>query len=305
MSMPDLVTRELFKRFGDRWALKGLSFVARPGAVTLLAGRNGAGKTTWMRVATGLARPSSGAVLFGGQPAAKFRRRLAAVFDDAPVYPLLTAGENLYLLSGGCSPRTREAGAILSELDLDPLLPVRADGLSFGQRKRLAVAAALLRRPAWLLLDEPSVGLDSEAWGRVSRALRRLAAEGTGVLVTGQDLKNLEDLADEIVVIRDGAAAFAGTLADLRRRHPPCVRVCTPAADRLRALFPEARLLPERPVPCFEIPCASEAEGEELLARIRASELPLQSLELRAATLEESFRGLGLYDDAIREEVAR
>ena len=211
MSMPDLVTRELFKRFGDRWALKGLSFVARPGVVTLLAGRNGAGKTTWMRVATGLARPSSGAVLFGGQPAAKFRRRLAAVFDDARSTRCSPPGRTSTCFRAGAPRALGRPGRSCPELDLDPLLPVRADGLSFGQRKRLAVAAALLRRPAWLLLDEPSVGLDSEAWGRVSRALRRLAAEGTGVLVTGQDLKNLEDLADEIVVIRDGAAAFAGT----------------------------------------------------------------------------------------------
>jgi len=301
----DLVTEDLSKRFGERWALRGLSFVARPGSITLLAGRNGAGKTTWMRVATGLANPSSGAVRFGGLPVGRVRERLAAVFDDAPVYPQLSGAENLHLLSGGHSPWTASARALAAELDLEPLLRVRADGFSFGQRKRLAVAAALLRRPSWLLLDEPSVGLDSRAWGLVSRALRSLAAEGAAIVVTGQDLKNLEDLADEIVVIRDGAAIFAGSLAELQRSQPPRVRVRTAAADRLRALFPQAELLSERPVPCLEIPCRSAAEGEALLDRIRASEIPLQSLELRTATLEESFRRLGLYDEASVEEVAQ
>ncbi|MBY6277504.1 ABC transporter ATP-binding protein [Symbiobacterium thermophilum] len=300
----DLVTRDLSKRFGERWALRGLSFAAVPGSVTLLAGRNGAGKTTWMRVATGLAHPSSGAVLFGGWPAGRVRTRLAAVFDDAPVYPLLTGAENLEVLSGGCPLRTAPARALVDELDLGSLLPLRADGLSFGQRKRLAVAAALLRRPSWLLLDEPSVGLDSGAWGAVAGTLRRLAAEGACIVVTGQDLKNLEELADQIVVIRDGAAVFAGTRAELQRLHPPRVRVRTPAADRLRALFPQAEVLAERPVPCLEIPCASGAEGEALLARIRALAIPLQSLELRAATLEETFRRLGLYGGEEQQEVA-
>lgn len=305
MQALDLVTEDLSKRFGERWALRQLSFVARPGSVTLLAGRNGAGKTTWMRVATGLAHPSSGAVRFGGLPAGRVRERLAAVFDDAPVYPLLSGEESLYLLSGGCSPRTAEARALLGELAMEPLLRMRGDGFSFGQRKRLAVAAALLRRPSWLLLDEPSVGLDSGAWELVARALRRLAAEGAVIVVTGQDLRNLEELADEIVVIRDGTAVFSGSRTDLQRRHPPSVRVRTPAADRLRALFPQAALVAERPVPCLEIPCVSAAEGEAVLARLRAAEIPLQSLELRAATLEESFRQMGLYDDAYGEEVAR
>ena len=306
MTRPSLVTENLSKRFGGRWALKGLSFAVEPGSVTLLAGRNGAGKTTWMRLATGLAHPTSGAVRLGGKPAGLVRPRLAAVFDDAPVYPLLTGEENLYLLSGGRSPRTAEARAVIAGLDLEPLLPGRSDGFSFGQRKRLAVAAALLRRPTWLLLDGPSVGLDSGAWGLVSRALRKLAAEGATIVVTGQDLKHLEELADGIVVIRDGAATFAGSLEQLRQSHPPRVTVRTRHPDRVRTLFPQARVVASQPTPCVEIPCATMAEGEAVLAQIRSLDIPLHSLELRAATLEETFRRLGLYaEETNREEVAQ
>lgn len=303
MTNPSLVTENLSKRFGERWALKGLSFAVEPGSVTLLAGRNGAGKTTWMRLATGLAHPTSGAVRFGGRPAALVRPRIAAVFDDAPVYPLLTGAENLYLLSGGCSPRTAAARAVIAGLELEPLLPARAGGFSLGQRKRLAVAAALLRRPSWLLLDEPSVGLDSGAWGLVSRALRRLAAAGATIVVTGQDLKHLEELADGVVVIRDGAATFAGSLEELRQRHPPRVVVRTREADRVRTLFPQSKVVATQPVPCVEIPCASVDEGEAILAQIRSLDVPLQSLELRAVTLEEAFRRLGLYGDETQEGV--
>lgn len=295
MTIPNLVTQGLSKQFGDRWALKDLSFEVRPGSLTLLAGRNGAGKTTWMRVAAGLARPSSGTVRFGGAPVGQVRSQLAVVFDDAPVYPLLSGAENLHLLSGGRSPKAAESRAILASLDLEQLLLARAGGYSFGQRKRLAVAAALLRRPTWLLLDEPSVGLDSGAWRLVAQALRKLAAGGATAVVTGQDLKNLEELADEIVVIRDGAAAYAGSLADLQRRHPPKVRVRTSHAAQLKALFPNADLVAQQAAPFLEIPCSTLMEGEAVLARIRSLDIPLQSLELRMATLEESFRQFGLY----------
>jgi len=108
---------------------------------------------------------------------------------------------------------------VVAALRLEPLLAARAGGLSFGQRKRLAVAAALFRRPAWLLLDEPFAGLDPVAAGLVAQALGNLASDGAGIVVTGQDLRHVEDLVDEVVVIREGVVAFAGSLGELRSRR--------------------------------------------------------------------------------------
>jgi ABC-2 type transport system ATP-binding protein len=190
-------TIELTKRFRATTVLSELSFDVEPGRITLLAGRNGAGKTTWIRTALGLTRPEAGRVLFDGRPVEAARDSIGVVGDEPPVYPRLTGAENLRQLSGLRRPDARLRATIQDMLGLDAgFLGMRASAYSLGQRRRLAIAAALIRRPAYLFLDEPTIGLDPIAWNQTRACLERMRAEGTAVVLTGQDFAEIERLFD-------------------------------------------------------------------------------------------------------------
>ena len=261
-----------------------------------------------MRVATGLAHPSSGAVLFGGQPAGRVRARLAAVFDDAPVYPLLTGGRTCTCSRAGAPPRTRlRPGRCWTSWIWSRCCRSGRDGLSFGQRKRLAVAAALLRRPSWLLLDEPSVGLDSGAWGAYRRApcggLRRRAP---CIVVTGQDLKNLEELADEIVVIRDGAAVFAGTRADLQRPPPALRPGAHPGRRPAAGALPAGRGCWRRgPCPAWRSPAPAAPRARRCWPGSGPPRSPCSRWSCGRPRWRRASAGWGCMMTRTREEVAR
>jgi ABC-2 type transport system ATP-binding protein len=287
----ELVTAGLHKQYGGRAVLTGLSFTAAPGKLTLVAGRNGAGKTTWMRIAAGLARASQGTVTASGLPVDSYRARMAVVFDEGALYPHLTGAENLYVLSRvKTRPPNEQASRLLEMLGLDrKLLHRKAGQYSFGQRKRVAIACALLRNPLWLLLDEPTVGLDPVAWEMVKATLRDLAERGAVIVLTGQDLNALESTVDQVVVLHQGQAVFTGSLLDLLKRRPPLVRAITPQPERLLAEFPAAARFEHRQGTLVEIPCPSAEIAEVTMAHIQAMQIPASLLEVRTSSLEEAF----------------
>ncbi|BCY11708.1 ABC transporter ATP-binding protein [Actinoplanes sp. L3-i22] len=239
---PRIEIAHLTKRYGTVTAVRDLTFTVEPGVITGFLGPNGAGKTTTMRMLTGLVTPTSGTATIGGRPYGQLRqpsRTVGAVFGTGGFHPGHTARDHLrvYAAMGGY-PDSRITG-LLDLLGLTDAADRRTREFSTGMRQRLNLATALLGDPRVLLLDEPSNGLDPEGMLWLRGLLRRLADDGRTVLISSHVLSEIQQLVDDVVVIRRGELVAAGPWS--RLAGPPAVRVCSPDADRLTTVLRESR----------------------------------------------------------------
>lgn len=200
------------RTFGDRVALEGFGIGVEAGEVVALIGFNGAGKTTALRILSGRLRPDAGSAdVLGADPAHLPREqalRFGHVVGTPLVYPELSVRENLScsaLLHGlpqaGLDATIRET---MSRLGLGPWADIRARSLSQGNRQRLGVAAAVVHRPAALVLDEPTSALDPRGVVIIRELVRELAAGGCAVLVSSHHLDEVSRVADRISVVHAG-----------------------------------------------------------------------------------------------------
>jgi ABC-2 type transport system ATP-binding protein len=236
---PPVRARGLVKRYKDVLAVDHIDLNVRAGDVYGFLGPNGAGKTTTLRMVLGLITPTEGsAELFGRDPMREGARALEGVagFVEAPrFYPYLTGRKNLELLAaldgGGASQRIEE---VLEVVELSARAKHRVGGYSHGMRQRLGIAAALLRRPQLLILDEPATGLDPAGMRDMRLLIRRLAGEGITVLLSSHQLPEVQDLCDRVAIVNRGRVVYEGALSDLRRRGGAGYRLHT--TDDIRAL---------------------------------------------------------------------
>ncbi len=216
--------RGLTKVYGERRAVDGVDVTVEAGDVYGYLGPNGAGKTTSLRMMLGLIRPTAGqALLFGKDPLRAGTRALDGVagFVEAPrFYPYLTARKNLELLAAfdGGDART-VIGEVLDAVDLTDRAGDRVGGYSHGMKQRLGIAAALLRRPRLLILDEPTTGLDPAGMRDMRDLVRRLASDGLTVLLSSHLMAEVEELCNRVAIIRTGTILYEGQLETLLRSH--------------------------------------------------------------------------------------
>ena len=215
--------RGLVKRYQEVLAVDRIDLNVRAGDVYGFLGPNGAGKTTTLRMALGLITPTEGVVeLFGRNPLREGAWALEGVagFVEAPrFYPYMTGRKNLELLAAldGDEAATR-IEEVLEVVELAPRAKHRVGGYSHGMRQRLGIAAALLRRPRLLILDEPATGLDPAGMRDMRLLIRRLAEEGITVLLSSHQLPEVQELCDRVAIVDRGKVVYEGALADLRRQ---------------------------------------------------------------------------------------
>ena len=219
-----LEARGVSKRYGHRDALSNVDIVATPGQLHGLLGPNSAGKTTLMRILLGLVRRDAGDVrLLGAElnPAGPLPDGVAGFVDNAAFYPYLSGRAILALLARLDGARGADArdriDDLLEQVGLAAHATATVAGYSAGMRQRLGVAAALLRSPRLLFLDEPTNSLDPAGARDIRVLIRRLASSGTTVVLSSHDMTEVEDLCDTLTVIDRGTVVFAGTVAGLRR----------------------------------------------------------------------------------------
>jgi ABC-2 type transport system ATP-binding protein len=231
--------RGLVKRYKDVLAVDRVDLSVKRGDVYGFLGPNGAGKTTTLRMALGLIVPTEGTVeLFGRDPLREGARALEGVagFVEAPrFYPYPTGRKNLELLAALDGDGARERiDEVLEIVELTPRAKHKVGGYSHGMGQRLGIAAALLRRPRLLILDEPATGLDPAGMRDMRELIRRLAGEGITVLLSSHQLPEVQELCDRVAIVDRGRVVYEGALSDLRRQGGAGYRLRT--TDDTRAL---------------------------------------------------------------------
>lgn len=292
------------KRYKDVLAVDQLNLNVAPGRLTALLGENGAGKSTSISMALGLVKPTAGAVTIGGAPAGSMaaRRRVGAMLQSAELPEQLTAREHIKLFQT-YYPAPMELPDLVDTLGLSSILDTRYGVLSGGQKRRVQLALALCGNADFILLDEPTVGLDIEARHMFWDVIRRLVAAGQGVVLTTHYLEEADALADRILVMNNGYIVADGTPAEikalaggkvieLRTNADDAQLSALPGVDAVAHVGGRAQLTTHR--------------AEETLRALFASGCRVEDISVNRAGLEAAFLGLTKpgKQDAVKGEAA-
>jgi ABC-2 type transport system ATP-binding protein len=208
----------LSKRYGETTAVDSLDLTITPGRVTGFLGPNGAGKSTTMRMILGLDTPTEGTALIDGRPYAAWPRPLAkvgALLDAKALHPRRSARNHLVAMAQSNGIPVSRVDEVLSIVGLDTVTRKRSGEFSLGMGQRLGIAGALLGDPEVLMFDEPVNGLDPDGVRWVRRLMRSLAAEGRTVFVSSHLMSEMQQTADQLVVIGRGRLIADAPVADV------------------------------------------------------------------------------------------
>lgn len=221
-----ITVAHLKKSYGKTAVLRDVSFTVTRGSIFALLGSNGAGKTTTINILTTLIPADGGGATVAGfdvaeQPA-KIRNAISLTGQFAAVDEMLTGRENLQLICDLRHIKDGQAVAakLLTDFGLQDAADKRAATYSGGMRRRLDIAMSLIGTPQIIFLDEPTTGLDPEARHDMWQTIKRLAANGTTILLTTQYLEEADELADRIAVLHGGKIVANDTPAELKKLVP-------------------------------------------------------------------------------------
>ena len=242
MSEGRIDVRGLTKEYHGVMAVDDLSFTVEPGRVTGFLGPNGAGKTTTLRMLLGLVEPTAGTATIGGVRYADLDqpiRRVGAILEAGAAHKDRTGRDHLRIVCQSAGIPLARADEVLELVGLGAAGNRTFRGYSLGMRQRLGVAAELLGDPQVLILDEPANGLDPEGIRWMRDLLRTLAAQGRTILVSSHLLGEMEQLADDLVIITAGRLTAQGTVASVIGSLPYLSRtlVRTPEPEKLAAVL--------------------------------------------------------------------
>ncbi|GJD78179.1 hypothetical protein GCM10007886_29010 [Methylobacterium gregans] len=303
---PLLACSGLGLAYRERPVLEGLDLALGRAEILALLGPNGAGKTTLMRLVAGRLVPDAGTVRVAGRDPradADARRAVGWVPQEIALWPRLSVAENLGVFASLAGlPRRERRGAVAAMLALAEIEAVGASlvgQLSGGYQRRVNIAAGLIGRPALVLLDEPTQGVDRAARAAIHAMLRRLRRAGTAILVATHDFTEAERLADRVAFLRGGRIVREGPLAALLAS----LAAGPPERELLLSDIPDdaaeralrrAGFAPDGDLAWREAGSGSGAgprlDGAALLGRLRAEGVPVSEVRVRAPGLEALYR---------------
>ncbi len=231
-----LETKDLTKTFGTRKAVDAINITAYEGEVFGFVGPNGAGKTTTLGMALGLVHPTDGEVYVLGQRVTPNRvqalRDIGALLGAPAFIPYLSAWENIELVArlspGVDKKRIHE---VIELVGLTESARKKVSKFSTGMKQRVGLAMALVHHPRFIILDEPTNGLDPAGMREIRQLLRSLAENGTSVLLSSHLLNEVQQVCDRIAVLHRGRVIAQGRVDDLLNRQKPAVRLTVHDAE--------------------------------------------------------------------------
>jgi ABC-2 type transport system ATP-binding protein len=284
----------LSKRYGDKLAVDGLSFVVQPGIVTGFLGPNGAGKSTTMRMIAGLDEPTTGSVRVNKQDyrsTAAPMLELGILLEAKAVHTGRSARNHLLALAQTNGLGRHRVNEVIDMVGLGEVADKRVGGFSLGMGQRLGVASALLGDPQVVVLDEPVNGLDPEGVLWIRNLLKGLAAEGRTVFVSSHLMSEMALTATRLVVVGRGRL-IADTTVDefVARAAGSAVTVRSPEATRLRELLlgPDVTVTSE----LADVLHVQGLTAEQIGRTAWQEHLPIYELATQQASLEEAFMQL-------------
>jgi ABC-type multidrug transport system ATPase subunit len=284
-------TRGLTKRFGEVVAVDDLTMRVRRGEVYGFLGPNGAGKTTTLRMLLGLARPSSGeATVLDARPgSSRALRRTGAIVEAPGLYPFLSGRDNLRVLARHAGTPAERIPTVLEQVGLADRADRRFGTYSQGMKQRLGVAAALLKDPELLVLDEPTTGLDPAGIAEMRGFIRALGQQGRTVLLSSHQMMEVEQICDRVGVLSHGTLIREGTVEELRGRDRSLLVRAEPLdrAAQLVAELPEVQAV-ATVGDALQITTEPQAAPAINRALVHAG-LEVWELRPRRASLEEVF----------------
>jgi ABC-2 type transport system ATP-binding protein len=291
---PPVEVRGLVKKYGELTAVAGVDITVNAGDVYGYLGPNGAGKTTSLRMMLGLITPTAGSVrLFGRDPTVTVRalERVAGFVEAPTFYPYLNGRRNLELLAafdgGGAAERIDRS---LELVELSHRAGDRVGGYSHGMRQRLGIAAALLREPELLLLDEPTTGLDPGGMRDMRQLIRQLAGEGITIMLSSHLLTEVEDVCNRVAIVRLGKIVYEGEMAELKSSGGTSYRLLTTDDDRALAVCRAQPGITDVRLKDGRIWFAADEQAvAELSQALVEAHVLIQALVPQTATLEDLF----------------
>jgi ABC-2 type transport system ATP-binding protein len=279
------------KRYGDKLAVDGLSFVVEPGTVTGFLGPNGSGKSTTMRMIAGLDEPTSGTIRVNGGHYRTSRAPMAELgilLEARAVHTGRSARNHLLAIGQTAGISVHRVDEVLETVGLADVARKRAGGFSLGMGQRLGIAAALLGRPQTVVLDEPVNGLDPEGVRWIRTMLRQLADEGRTVFVSSHLMSEMAQTANHLVVVGRGRLIADCTVEEfIAGTTTSEVLVRSPDAARLRTLLhgPGVTISGEQ----RDVLSVSGLTAEHIGAIAWQANLPVHELRPLQPSLEEAF----------------
>jgi ABC-2 type transport system ATP-binding protein len=230
-----VVVRDLTKKFGDRVAVDRISFDIRQGEAFGLLGPNGAGKSTTVNMLSTYLAPDAGEITIGGLETTsglEVKRKVGIVPQELALYEDLSARENLDFFAAiydiPRADRATRVHEVLTQIGLDDRANDQVKTFSGGMKRRLNLGMGILHRPAFLMLDEPTVGVDPQSREKIFDIVREMQSTGTTVLYTTHYMEEAEQLCDHIAIMDDGRIIAMGTLEDLLRLRVEEIQVERP-----------------------------------------------------------------------------
>ncbi|WEV37518.1 lantibiotic protection ABC transporter ATP-binding protein [Lactobacillus sp. ESL0677] len=208
-----ITTKNLTKKYGQTEVIKNLSLAIPKNTVYGLLGVNGAGKSTTLKMITGIVRPTNGCIYYKGKPwQRQVLNEIGALIETPPLYSNLTAFENLLVRTTSLSLPKERINEVLTIVDLMNVGKKRVKQFSLGMKQRLGIALALINKPNLLILDEPTNGLDPLGIEALRKLIRSLPKKGVTVIFSSHILAEVENVADEIGIIAAGKLGYQGKI---------------------------------------------------------------------------------------------
>lgn len=283
--------KSIDKSFGDNHVLKGISFCAESSKALGLLGRNGAGKTTSIRILMGVFSQDSGEVLLDGKPIDRKNIRFGYLPEERGLYPKRVIAEQLEyfgLLKGLSKSDAKDsAKRWLERLGMTEYANKKLDTLSKGNQQKIQLAAALIADPDIVVLDEPFSGLDPVNAMLLKDVIKDIIADGKIVLFSSHQMNYIEEFCDDIAVLNGGEIVLSGNLRDIKRSYDrTLIIVKSKDAEAISGFLDEST---ECDGDVVKVRLKSESDKNELLRKLSEGGFDIDNIDVFEPSLNDIF----------------